>query len=80
MTTVNFLGLTGVAGETKMVLGDSGLPEDASLGMYGSLTKDPLTKAQEKIQVLRAAAGAAEQGPVGGGGMYNPLNNRPMNR
>ena len=60
-----------------MTLGDSGAPEDSSLGMYGALTKDPKTKAQEKIQFLRSEGSSSSQSTQGQGAYTRPTN-RPI--
>jgi len=76
---VDVLGFSGVAGEKKGTLGDSAMNEGSSLGQYGSLAEAKAAK----VEQLKAIAGVAQSGGttvVGGGGMYNPLNNRPMNR
>lgn len=78
---VDVLGFTGVAGEKKGTLGDSSLGEDFSIGQYASAAEAKQAAKSEKILALMGAQGiTAERPAVGGGGMYNPLNNRPMNR
>lgn len=78
---VDVLGFTGVAGEKKGTLGDSSLGEDSSLGQYGSIAEAKKAMKSEQILAISGTQGAASERPVvGGGGMYNPLNNRPMNR
>ena len=77
---VDVLGFTGVAGEKKGTLGDSSISGDSYLGQYGSLAEAMKAKADEIRAVGVTQGVAGESGPVGGGGMYNPLNNRPMNR
>jgi hypothetical protein len=77
---VDVLGFTGVAGEKKGTLGDSSISEDGALGQYGSIAEAKAAKS-EQIRAITSTQGyATEPIPVGGGGMYNPLNNRPMNR